>query len=324
MPWEGGKKYYSNEIHVLQNQGGKFIWNKKVKSTLPEPIAYCGNTSSPAGVVYVGGENENGISNKCYLLNWNRKKTCIDIKQLPDLPLALTNVTVTNIDNVVYAAGGDQAKNSSNNFYCIDLNNSNLQWKILPGLPIALANATAISQSSNNGKEIFIIGGRTKTATGISALHNTTFAFDPVKQAWRKCADISNGKETTNLSASSGVALGKNEILITGGDNGKVFHQIEMYNLKITQANSSEEKAKLTGERNNLNIHHKGFDRRLLLYNTIRNAWTKIGELPFPAHVTTTDVKWKNKIVISNGEVKPGVRTPVVMAGEENGIKTSK
>jgi len=316
FPWEGGKKYYSDEIHVLQKEGDQFIWNKKVKKSLPAPIAYCGVTSTDEGIVYAGGENENGISNKCFLLKWNEQKNEVAIKPLPNLPVALTNVAVTNIDNIVFVAGGDDTKSSSNGFFSIDLNDENSQWKTLPSLPIALANATAIAQSGKDGKEIFIIGGRSKTSFGISDLHNTTFAFEPQKQQWRKCADISDGKNTTNLSAASGVALGENGILITGGDNGKTFHQIEILISKIASAKSPEEKAKLTTEKNNLSIHHNGFDKSLLLYNTNGDAWTKIGELPFLTHVTTTDVLWGNKIIISNGEIKPGMRTPDVMMGK--------
>ena len=321
MPWEGGGKYYSNEIFVLQKIGNKYSWNKKVKSILPEPIAYCGNTSTDAGIVWVGGENENGISNKCFLLNWNAERNEIDVKPLPDLPFRLTNVAVTHIDNVVYAAGGDEVKNSSGSFFSIDLSDQNPQWKTLPSLPIALANATAIAQSANNKNEIFIIGGRSKTSSGISDLHNTTFIFDPLKQSWKKGADISDGKNTTNLSAASGVAFDKNGILITSGDNGKVFHKIETYISQIALTKNQQEKEELTKEKNNLSIHHKGFDKSLLLYNTISNAWTKIGELPFPAQVTTNAVLWGNNIVISNGEIKPGVRTPNVMIGEVVGGK---
>jgi cyclically-permuted mutarotase family protein len=316
MPWEGGKKYYSNEIFVLQREGSRYIWNKKITGSLPEPIAYCGSASTDKGIVYAGGENENGISNKCFLLNWNTFKNKVDIKPLRNLPIALTNVAVTNIGDVIYAIGGDESKNSSKSFFSLNLNDSNAQWKTLPDLPVALANATAIVQSGNSGKEIFLIGGRTKTASGISDLHNTTFAYDIKKQRWKKCADISDGKNTTNLSAASGVALGKNEIVITGGDNGKVFHQIETYISQIAQAKTAEEKEKLTREKNSLSIHHKGFDKSILLYNTISDEWTKIGELPFPAHVTTNAVKWGNDIIISNGEITPGIRTPNVMLGK--------
>ena len=53
----------------------------------------------------------------------------------------------------------------------------------------------------------------------------------------------------------------------------------------------------------------------MLLYNTKEGKWSKTGEYPYPAQVTTTAVKWGNDIVVSNGEIKPGVRTPDVMIG---------
>ncbi len=316
LPWEGGKKVYYDKIFVLQKNGYEYSWNKNVKSVLPQSIAYCGNTSTPSGIVYVGGENENGISNKCFLLTWNKKENAVDVKPLADLPLALTNVAVTNIDDVVCVVGGDEQNNSSNSFFSLDLKDKNLHWKRLPDLPVALANTTVVAQNSKSGKKIFVIGGRSKTPSGISDLHNTVFAFDIQKNKWKRCADISNGAHTTNLSAAGGVALGNNEILITGFDNGEIFHQIETLISKIAQAKTSEEKQKLTKEKNNLSICHKGFDKSLLLYNTISNQWTKIGELPFPAHVTTTDVKWGNEVIVSNGEIKPGVRTPDVWIGK--------
>jgi cyclically-permuted mutarotase family protein len=321
LPWEGGKKVYYDKIFVLQKKGNEYCWNKKVKSVLPESIAYCGNTSTPSGIAYVGGENENGISDKCFLLKWNEKENAVDVKPLPDFPLALTNIAVTNIEDVIYAVGGDEQNNSSNSFFSLDLKDKNLHWKKLPGLPVALANATVVAQNCKSGKKIFVIGGRSKTPSGISDLHNTVFAFDIQKNQWKRCADISNGAHTTKLSAAGGAALGNNEILITGLDNGNTFHQIETLISKIARANNAEEKEKLTEEKNNLSIHHKGFDKSLLLYNTNSDVWTKIGELPFPAHVTTTDVKWGNDIIVSNGEIKPGVRTPDVWIGKVESTK---
>lgn len=316
LPWEGGKKKYSDEIHVLQKEGKNFLWNNKVRNRLPEPIAYCGNTSTPKGIVYIGGENENGISNKCYLIKWNNETNKVEIESLPHLPVALTNIALTHIGNTLYAAGGDEKKVSSNGFFCLDLDSKEAQWKTLPDLPIALANATAVAQYVKKEKEIFIIGGRSKTTSGISDLHHTVYAFNIKSQTWRVCAYISDGKNITNLSAACGVALGKDKIIIIGGDNGKVFHNIEAYITQITKATTPEEKARLTEEKNNLNIHHKGFDKSILLYNTNSNVWTKIGDLPFPAQVTTTAVMWRNDIIISNGEIKPGIRTPNVMIGK--------
>ncbi|WP_281239318.1 galactose oxidase [Flavobacterium praedii] len=316
MPWEGGAKRYSDAIHVLQKRDANFIWNKKIKTKLPEPIAYSGVTSTNLGVVYVGGENINGLSNKAYILKWKHSRNDVEILSLPEFPLAMANIALTHIGNVIYAIGGDEAKNSSNLFFSLDLNVIKPEWKALPNLPIALANSVAVVQDTNEGTAIFVIGGRTKTATGISDLHNTTFVFNIQKQAWRSAAAISDGTNTTNFSAGAAVALGTHSILILGGDNGLVFHKIETYLSQIAQSNSKEEKERLIAEKNVLNTQHQGFFKGMLLYNTLSDTWTKVGELPFLAQVTTTAVLWDNEIVLSNGEIKPGIRTPNVMIGK--------
>jgi cyclically-permuted mutarotase family protein len=316
MPWEGGKKHYSDEIHVLQKQNGSFIWNKQLSNKLPEPIAYCGNTSTDLGIVYVGGENEKGLSQKSFILNYRTDKNEVEVQSLPDFPMAITNIALTHIDNVVYAIGGDEAKNSSNLFFSLDLNDKSKSWKELPKLPLALANAVATVQKGKDGLNIYVIGGRTKTASGISDLHNTTFAFNVKKQTWKKCAFISDGENTTNFSAGAGVAIGKNSILIVGGDNGLVFHKIETYLSQIAQAKSSEEKERLITEKNILNTTHSGFYKGMLLYNTLTDKWVKIGELPFLAQVTTTATMWDGAVILSNGEIKPGIRTPNIMLGK--------
>ncbi|TKC65342.1 galactose oxidase [Pedobacter hiemivivus] len=315
MPWDGGRKYYSSEIHVLQKSINGFHWNKQVTEVLPEPIAYCGNTSTPAGVVYAGGENDKVLSNKAYKLNWDNHRNKVTVVQLPNLPIAVTNMALTSIGNVVYAVGGDLQKKSSNAFFSLDLNQQNPEWKVLPNLPIALGNAVVVVQKDRLGTNIFVIGGRTKTASGISDLHATTYVYNVSRQNWQELAPISDGKNVTNFSAGAGVGIGDRWILITGGDNGKTFHKIENYLAQIAQTDDVELKARLIKEKNEISIHHRGFYRGMLLYNTMTNEWSKIADLPFPAQVTTTATMWNGNIVLSNGGVKPGIRTPNVMLG---------
>lgn len=315
MPWEGGKKHYSKEIHVLQKCNNTYSWNKKVYNILPEPIAYCGNTATNSGVVYVGGENENGLSNKVFLLKWDAAKNEVVIKSLQNFPLHITNIGLTHIENVVYAIGGDESTKSSDQFLSLDLNSSNPEWKTLPKLPIPLANSVVVAQKDKEGTNIYVIGGRTKTPSGISDLHNTTFIFNLKKQTWESRANISDGEKTTNFSAGAGVAVGNHSILLVGGDNGLVFNKIETYLAQIAKTDSPEEKARLAAEKNVLNTAHDGFYKGILLYDTLSNSWSKIGELPFLAHVTTTASLWNGEIVLSNGEIKPGIRTPDIMLG---------
>lgn len=312
--WEGGTKSYSDEIHMLEQTAAGFSWNKDTHTRLPEPIAYCGNTSTPAGIIYAGGENDKGLSNKVYLINWNKNKE-LTIQQLKDLPFALTNIALTSIGNVVYAAGGDEAKSSSKAFFSIDLDQKSLGWNRLPDMPKAVGNAMLIAQKNKKGTQIYLIGGRTKRSSGISDLQHTTFLYDVKGKIWKEVAAISDGKHITNFSAGAGIAIGDHFILITGGDDGKTFHKIENYLAQIAICQDPETKNRLVKEKNDLNINHKGFYKGMLLYDTVKNTWTKIGDLPFPAQVTTTATMWNGRIILSNGEVKPGVRTPNVMLG---------
>jgi N-acetylneuraminic acid mutarotase len=101
-----------------------------------------------------------------------------------------------------------------------------------------------------------------------------------------------------------------------GGDNGTVFHRIEEYNVNITAAKTQEEKKRLETEKIQLLNNHPGFSRDILVYNTVKDCWTKVGELPRFGPVTTTAVKWNGEIFIPSGEIKPGRRTPEILMGE--------
>jgi len=316
MPWEGGKKYYSDQIYVLEKIGNEYTWNNKVNKRLPKPIAYCGSTSTDYGIVYAGGENDEGLSDKVIILSWNESIKEVDIKDLPQLPLALVNVGLTQIKNVVYAIGGDGLKNSSNIFLRLDLNRGNLIWEQLPDLPIALANTVAVAQSSLDGMQVYAIGGRTKTNSGISTLHNTVFAFNPNTNKWKLCAPISNGVDIIKLAAGAGLAVGENNIILAGGDDGIVFNQIEGYLGKAAKADSEEERLDLINAKNQLIFNHQGFFKEVLIYDTFKDLWTRMGELPYLAQVTTTATKWNNNMVLSTGEIKPGLRTPNIIIGE--------
>jgi N-acetylneuraminic acid mutarotase len=266
--------------------------------------------------VYAGGENEAGLSKKAFLIKFSIIENRIQVSSLPDLPDPLTNIFLTSIGNVVYAIGGDGPSLSSSAFLSLDLNKKNEGWKQLPNMQIALANSAAVVQNGADGVNIYVIGGRSKDPSGISELHNTLLIYNLQTKTWKSGSPISDGSKTMNFSAGTAIPLLDHSVLIAGGDNGHVFHQIESYLVHIAQSKTPEEKEALIAKKNQLVINHQGFDKSLLLYNTRANTWSKIGELPFPAHVTTTAIKWGESIIISSGEIKPGVRTPNIMMGK--------
>src|SRR5690606_18302396 len=195
----------------------------------------------------------------------------VEIKNLPPLPVALVNVGLTQISNVVYALAGDTQENSSNLFLKLDLNVTDGGWERLPDLPVSLANTVGVAQSSPDGVKIYAIGGRTKTDSGVSTLHNTVFSYNPKSGKWTECARISDGSEAIKLAAGTGLAVGETGILLAGGDDGIIFNKIETYLAKAAKAHSEEERLDLIKAKNQLIFNHPGFFKKVLIYDTFKD-----------------------------------------------------
>jgi cyclically-permuted mutarotase family protein len=317
MPWLGGKKKYYDEVYILQKDAvNKFSWLTTKSLHLKQKLAYSGNISTSNGIVCVGGETDTGHTREVFLLQWDAVKKGIILKELPSLPVELANAAVANIGKTIYVAGGEDGHKVSNTFFQLDMSVSLPEWKRLPDLPIAMSHSVAVAQSNGKNQCVYVIGGRAKASYGLSDLYNTVFCFDPAKNSWKQLSDISDGKKTTNISAATAVAFGETCILLIGGDKGNIFHQIETYNMNITDAKTAEEKERLQTEKIQLLNNHPGFSKDVLAYNTIDDCWTKIGELPGFGPVTTTAVKWNGDIFIPSGEIKPGRRTDEILMGK--------
>ena len=315
MPWEGGKKTYQNAIYVLKKNENSYEWIESKTPNLKEKTAYGASVSVLDGIVCLGGEQESGISKSAFLMQWDAAKNDVIFKNLPDMPVALANAGATSIGNVIYVAGGEGNGKASNSFFKLNLSETNPKWQILPVLPVAMSHSVVVAQNNGKHSNVFVLGGRSATATGISDLHSSNFGYDPAKRKWRKLSDIGDGQTVTTWSAGTGVANGASYIVLMGGDKGNIFHQIETYNAQIAKAETAELKQKLQAEKVTLLTSHKGFSKDVYLYNTITDAWTRIGEMSGPAQVTTTAVRWGNDIIIPSGEIRPGTRTPVITKG---------
>lgn len=315
MPWNGGKKKYYDDVYVYSKKGNKLVLCKQTYK-LPSSLAYSANCSTAQGIIVAGGENENGISKKVYLLRWDKKADAIIIDSLPDLPVALTNASVIANDNIIYIAGGETATSASDKFYSLDLNNTQQGWKQLPNLPKPVSHAVLTTQSNNNHSSIYLIGGRKKNANGISDLYSSVFKFDIVKNQWEEKASLPYA-----LSAGTGIAADSNTILIFGGDKGETFNKTEKLIAAINAEKDESKKQELIQQKNQLQETHPGFSKEVLLYNIETDAWKAIGEIPFPSPVTTTAIRWGNDVIIPSGEIRAGIRTPQILFGTPLSLK---
>ena len=100
---------------------------------------------------------------------------------------------------------------------------------------------------------------------------------------WKRLADL---PRPAVAAPSPAPVLGRSQILVLSGDDGtKVgFQPLD---------------------------EHPGFAKDILAYNTVKDTWSRMGEVPV-TQVTVPAVAWRGRHVIPNGEIRPGVRTPEV------------
>lgn len=314
LPWEGGEKIYHNSIYVMERNGvGESVWLPVDTTKLPENIAYGASVSTTNGIVCVGGENDMGIQKSVFLIEWHGKYKGIRIKNLPDLPISLTNCSIANIGETIYVMGGSSdGKFASDKGFTIRLNESNARWESIPDMPVGLTHASAVAQSNGISQCIYVMGGRRLNSQNTTEVHKNTYCFDPNKRIWTTKSAIGSPNRTTELSAGSAISSGSNYVVLFSGDNGEMYKILENYSHRITKSKDEVEKEVLIREKNSILNNHKGFSRSVYYYNTVTDVWAETDEIPSHGQVTTTAVKWGDKIIIPSGEIRPGIRTPVI------------
>lgn len=318
-PWKGGKKANRNDIYALKKlPGGKFEC-KLLKDHLPNSIAYGSSVTTEKGIICIGGETDTAsCSNTVFMMKFDAETNKVKFFALPSFPSPIVNSCAALIHHTVFVFGGESNGLPVSSSFKLDLDNCQAGWKSIPSLPIAMSHSVAVTQSNGRYPCIYVVGGRSASASGISQLHKNTFCYDPIQQEWQRLADISDGKAATNMSAATAVAENGNNIVLIGGDKGDIFHKIECYNAAISKSANEKEKQTLLAEKLQLITQHPGFSRDVYLYNTLTDKWQKLGGLPFYGQVTTTAMIWDNDIFIPGGEIMPGTRTAAIIRGVIN------
>jgi len=306
MPWEGGAKKYYDRISLYRQERHQL----KLHSTsfkLPQPLAYSANCTTPEGLLVAGGENENGYSDKVWLIRITPKGQ-LSITTLPALPVPISNAAITITGHTVYLAGGENNHQTFDQLLALDLDTINEGWKKLSAIPQPVSHTVFTAGKNNNGPFLYLCGGRRKNNNDISTICNDLWVYDVKGNKWEKKAAL-----PYNLCAGTGIQTDDHSILLFGGDKGIVFNKVETLITAISKESDPVRKKELTAEKNKLQSTHPGFSRDILRYSVDEDKWYPMGELPYETPVTTTAVQTRQGILIPSGEIKAGVRTPGIL-----------
>src|SRR5690606_14592597 len=307
LPWKGGAKEWYSSIYLLENDS----WRLSA-TTLPSPLAYGASVSTGDGVLIIGGDNKEGVSNKVFLLSYNGANNDLDIIAYPDLPEPLAYTAAVTSDGYVYVAGGMNTEKSTNSFYRLNLTEKKVWEKLadFPGEPRAV-HSLAVQETSNS-RNIFLIGGRNQTKGEISKPLTRYLSYDLNKKEWKEKGDlIINGKPKVLMGAAA-ETMGSMHILLYGGSDEILFTQLQTLAATINKGGNDSLVSRSISKRDQILNNHRGFSKEILAFNTITEKWFVFDSVSVKLPVTTLGLKKDNAFLIVSGEVSPGIRTPKV------------
>lgn len=312
VPWEGGVKTYYNDLYVLKMGHHGASWSLITK--MPFSLAYSASISANNSVYAIGGEDENGPSNRFFRIQVEGDS--VEMEDLPPLPYQLASPGAALVDSIIYLAGGDnKAGNATEHFLAFNINEPEQGWVELPNLPEAMSHMVETSLFDGHEECIYLFGGRRKSGI-TSQFIKHIWKYSPSAKVWTLIGEMKlSGGIGFGLSAGTGLAYKNRYALLLGGDEGKIYNQTERYNDEIAHETNAKKRQELIDQKISSLSHHPGFSKDIFLYDVLTGSFSKLGEIPGKTQVTTNAFWWNNQIVIPGGEVRPGIRTAIISRG---------
>lgn len=316
-PWDGGKKYWSNQIYALEKKGDAYAWNSKTFK-LPHALAYGFSVSLPEGVLCIGGRDANQENADVFLLKWNQDIEEVITEKFPSLPFSLAHISATKLENTIYVAGGESKGESTSYFLSLDLDQKeNENWKWNQELPLpGKSRAFSVLSAQSNGAEhgVYLFSGRSYNKGSAVEILSDGYFYSPKLNKWQ----ILNSEFP--VMAGNAFSAGLEFVMFPSGADGKEFLKLKSLGDQIKSLEKYEDSIRVKELKSELTIrleNHKGFSKNILAYNTITKTVVKIADLPYGV-VTAPLVKWDDNVFIVSGEISPGVRTPSILRGRIN------
>jgi N-acetylneuraminate epimerase len=307
-------KVYWDDVFVLRRRGGTYEW-LDVHDRLRDSIGYGACLSTERGVLVIGGEGFRGGPNgsavtpvqkfaDVFLLRYEGGLVRED---LPPLPRPLSYGAAARVDDTVYVAEGADC-------FALDLTATGDGWATLDPWP---GDARTVAVAASDDRRFYLLSGRAQLADKSWRFYTDAYAYDPSGRRWTRIADLP-------WCITAGLATGDAGGLVAFAGDRDFARWSRIQDLAAWRDETptgSDEWARRNDVLTWTYDHHIGFNTDVLGYDPGRDRWSVVGSFPGASHVTTPAVTWGDDTIIASGEIRPGVRTPVVwrVAGEKMG-----
>ncbi|NNJ24099.1 kelch repeat-containing protein [Alienimonas chondri] len=350
-PWaEGerpaGAKVWHDRTFFLRPGDGAFREGPR----LPYPLAYAPCVEANGGLYVLGGETfsaETGPQDTAEVLRIvggsGDEPPRIERHALPPLPKPCSYHAAGRIGRTLFVAashprGDDSRTLDAAAFWSLDLAAKNRRWverPVWPGPPrhkmaLAIARGPLADTGEATGERIYLISGSTwaRDADGEHDLSkyryfDDAFAFDPATDRWERLADLPALPETRTIDTSDYTFDKSRNAWTVASEDSPPADPAALFDgnprpAAAASAIGDGDRVLLvsgsTGRYVTLPVRDRpAFPAEVLAYEIDTNAWSVVGRVPTPV-VTTALVRWNGRSVLISGEVRPGVRTPLLQS----------
>lgn len=288
--FEGGKKMYSADINVRE-QDGK--WTKV--GELPRAVAEGVSCETPKGIFCAGGTDGGTKYKNAFILKGDASR-----EDLPDLPEPVSMGAAAADGEMVYVV-------SSTKVFRLALGDSSSGWQESASIPgVAREQHVAAIQNGDQKEKMLVVYGgydvetkeplRDGWALVLSKVHMDR---DDAESPWKQLASI---PENTTTIGAAFLPSGHQHILLVGGFGEKGWIDRAINGSKETDP------VKL------------GWQRKILAYNCVTDAWCEYGEIAAAdsprcgaaAGIKPGKTPEQYTLLIAGGEIAPATRTDAV------------
>jgi N-acetylneuraminate epimerase len=233
------------------------------------------------------------------------KGTSIDAGPIvwPFLPQGVKNGVSGQVGRRMFVGLGSAGRS----MFALDLDAPSAGWTEVARFPGPARDGAACAVV---GGRFFVISGLGKAAPDDAAPHvlQDVFSYDPAKDIWTRL----DTRPPAGFLGASAFALDHDRIGLVGGVNTEIFDGF------MVAAAASDTSSDPEGWQSVLEAFmsmppedHK-WNAKLWVYSISANAWSDLGDNRFLPNTGAACVAVPDGVLLINGEIKPGLRTPQV------------
>ncbi|MFC1010641.1 N-acetylneuraminate epimerase [Pasteurella multocida] len=233
--------------------------------------------------------------------------------QYPDLPEGIKAGAGALIGDTVYVGLGGTG---TTKFYSLNLKDPK-EWKEIAEFPGGKRNQPVAA--GVNGK-LYVFGGFQDTDVAKNQIINDAYEYNPADNTWTKLSTRS--PRSTSVGAS--VAADGGKIYFVGGVNHEIWNGL-FQDVKAAGGDKEKEKA-IFDPYFNLRAQDFFFSPEIISYEPANNVWRNEGYFPYSGRAGAAIAIKDGKLLVVNGEVKAGLRSPGTALGTigEDGVTWKK